>query len=141
MSQAQNGNQVKIHYTGRLDNGQVFDSSQGRDPLEFTMGRGELIPGFEAAVQGMQAGDKKTVTIPAEEAYGQRQENLLFAVDRSEMPEHIQPEVGQQLQVKQDGQTAVVTISELTDSTITLDANHPLAGENLTFDLEVMEIA
>lgn len=140
MAQAQDGSQVKIHYTGRLDNGQVFDSSQERDPLEFTMGQGQLIPGFEAAVRGMQAGDKKTVTIPAKEAYGPRQEELLFAVDRAQLPDHIQPEVGQQLQVNQEGQTAVVTISELTDTTITLDANHPLAGENLTFELEVMEI-
>ncbi len=141
MTQAQNGSQVKIHYTGRLDNGQVFDSSQDRDPLEFTMGQGQLIPGFEAAVQGMQAGEKKTVVIPAEEAYGPRQEELLFSVDRAQLPENIQPEVGQQLQVNQEGQTAVVTISELTESTITLDANHPLAGENLTFELEVMEVA
>lgn len=141
MTQAQNGSQVKIHYTGRLDNGQVFDSSQGRDPLEFTLGQGQLIPGFEAAVEGMQVGDKKTVTIPAEEAYGPRQDELLFAVDRAQLPDHIQPEMGQQLQVNQDGQTAVVTISDLTDTTITLDANHPLAGKNLTFDLEVMEVA
>lgn len=140
MAQAQNDSQVKIHYTGRLDNGQVFDSSQERDPLEFTIGQGQLIPGFEAAVLGMQVGEKKTVTIPAKEAYGPRQEELLFAVDRAQLPDHIQPEVGQQLQVNQEGQTAMVTISELTDTTITLDANHPLAGENLTFELEVMEI-
>ncbi|SMP78042.1 peptidylprolyl isomerase [Desulfonatronum zhilinae] len=141
MTQAQTGNQVKVHYTGRLDSGQVFDSSADREPLEFTLGQGQLIPGFEAAVTGMQAGDKKTVTIAAEDAYGPRQDDLLFSVERSQLPDTIQPEVGQQLQVNQEGQTAVVTISELTDTTMTLDANHPLAGENLTFDLEVVEVA
>lgn len=141
MTQAQTGNQVKVHYTGRLDSGEVFDSSADRDPLEFTLGQGQLIPGFEAAVTGMQAGDKKTVTIAAQDAYGPRQDDLLFSVERSQLPDHIQPEVGQQLQVNQEGQTAVVTISELTDTTMTLDANHPLAGENLTFDLEVVEVA
>lgn len=141
MTQAQTGNQVKVHYTGRLDSGQVFDSSADRDPLEFTLGQGQLIPGFEAAVTGMQVGDKKTVTISTEDAYGPRQDDLLFSVERSQLPDHIQPEVGQQLQVNQEGQTAVVTISELTDTTMTLDANHPLAGENLTFDLEVVEVA
>ncbi|WP_031387630.1 FKBP-type peptidyl-prolyl cis-trans isomerase [Desulfonatronum thiodismutans] len=141
MTQAQTGNQVKVHYTGRLDSGQVFDSSADREPLEFTLGQGQLIPGFEAAVTGMQVGDKKTVTIPAEDAYGPRQDDLLFSVERSQLPDTIQPEVGQQLQVNQEGQTALVTISELTDTTMTLDANHPLAGENLTFDLEVVEVA
>jgi peptidylprolyl isomerase len=141
MTQAQTGNQVKVHYTGRLDSGQVFDSSADREPLEFTLGQGQLIPGFETAVTGMQVGDKKTVTIPAEDAYGPRQDDLLFSVERSQLPDTIQPEVGQQLQVNQEGQTAVVTISELTDTTMTLDANHPLAGENLTFDLEVVEVA
>ncbi|GAB6057430.1 FKBP-type peptidyl-prolyl cis-trans isomerase [Desulfonatronum parangueonense] len=141
MTQAQTGNNVKVHYTGRLDNGQVFDSSADRDPLEFTLGQGQLISGFEKAVTGMQVGDKKTVTIPAEDAYGTRQEELLFSVERAQLPDHIQPEVGQQLQVSQDGQATVVTVAELTDTTITLDANHPLAGENLTFDLEVVEVA
>ena len=141
MTQAQTGNNVKVHYTGRLDNGQVFDSSAERDPLEFTLGQGQLIPGFEKAVTGMQVGDKKTVTIPAEDAYGTRQEELLFSVERTQLPDHIQPEVGQQLQVSQDGQATVVTVAELTDTTIVLDANHPLAGENLTFDLEVVEVA
>ncbi len=141
MTQAQTGTQVKVHYTGRLDNGQVFDSSAERDPLEFTLGQGQLIPGFETAVAGMQVGDKKTVTIAAEEAYGPRQDELLFSVEREQLPEHIQPEVGQQLQVSQEGQTTVVTVAELTDTTITLDANHPLAGENLTFELEVVEVA
>jgi FKBP-type peptidyl-prolyl cis-trans isomerase 2 len=141
MTRVQNGSQIKVHYTGRLDNGQVFDSSVERDPLDFTVGQGQLIPGFEAAVTGMQTGDKKTVTIAAEDAYGPRQDELLFSVDRSQLPDHIQPEVGQQLQVSQDGQTSVVTVAELTDTSITLDANHPLAGENLTFDLEVVEVA
>lgn len=140
MTQAQTGSQVKVHYTGRLDNGQVFDSSAERDPLEFTLGQGQLIPGFETAVTGMQVGDSKTVTIPAEDAYGQRQDELLFTVDREQLPEHIQPEVGQQLQVSQEGQTTVVTISDLTDTQLTLDANHPLAGENLTFDLEMVDV-
>jgi len=141
MTQAQTGNHVKVHYTGRLDSGQVFDSSADREPLEFTLGQGQLIAGFEAAVTGMQPGDKKTVTIPAEDAYGTRQDDLLFSVERAQLPDHINPEVGQQLQVSQDGQSSVVTVSELTDTTITLDANHPLAGENLTFDLEVVEVA
>lgn len=141
MTQAQTGNQVKVHYTGRLDSGHVFDSSADRDPLEFTLGQGQLIPGFEKAVTGMQVGDKKTVTIAAEDAYGSRQDDLLFSVDRAQLPEHIQPEVGQQLQVSQDGQATVVMVADLTDTTITLDANHPLAGQDLTFDLEVVEVA
>jgi len=149
MAQAKQGDKVKVHYTGRLEDGSVFDSSECKDddcgcgdgPMEFTIGEGNLIPGFEQGVIGMGVGDKKTVTIPAEQAYGLRMEQLVAVVERKEIPEHIKVEVGSQLEVSQeDGQTFPVLITEVTDTHVTLDANHPLAGRNLIFDLRLVEI-
>ncbi|MBI2860533.1 MAG: peptidylprolyl isomerase [Chloroflexi bacterium] len=138
---AKSGDTVKIHYTGTLADGAIFDTSIGKEPLEFTLGEGAVIPGFEEAVTGMQVGDSKTVDIPADQAYGPRDDNLLIKVERSELPEGLEPEVGQQLQsVSPDGGIVVVTVVEVTDTTITVDANHPLAGKDLTFEIELVEI-
>ncbi len=141
MTQAKNGDTVKVHYTGKLDNGNVFDTSENREPLEFTLGEGQVIPGFENAVVGMQPGESKTTAIPAEEAYGEHHEEMVIQVPRDQFPPDVQPEVGQQLQVRQqNGQSFVVNVTDVSDDTVTLDANHPLAGENLTFDISLVEI-
>lgn len=140
MASATHGDKVRIHYTGTLTDGSVFDSSAGRDPLEFTVGEGQVIPGFERAVAGMAPGETKQVTIPADDAYGQPRGELLLTVNRTELPDEIAPEPGQQLQMSQAGQTFVVTVTEVTGDAVVLDANHPLAGQDLTFELELVEI-
>lgn len=138
---ATTGQTVAIHYTGKLEDGTVFDSSEGRDPLRFTLGEGRVIPGFEQAVVGMEPGDAKTITIPAEEAYGERREDLIIEVEKDRLPDEIDPQVGQQLQLHQaNGQPVPVVISAMTDETITVDANHPLAGRTLVFDVELVEV-
>lgn len=140
MKKADAGDTVQIHYTGKLEDGSVFDSSRGRDPLEFTLGSGQVIEGFDSAVAGMAPGEEKTVTIPADNAYGGRRGELVFEVERSQLPDTIEPEVGQQLQMSQNGQVAIVTITDVTDEGVKLDANHPLAGRDLTFELELVEV-
>lgn len=141
MAEAKKGDKVKIHYTGTLPDGMVFDSSADRDPLEFTLGNQDVIPGFESAVMGMNEGESKTVTIVAKEAYGPRQEELITEVDRGQFPPHIAPEVGQQLEVKSDeGFQALVTVTDVAEDKVTLDANHPLAGRDLTFEIELVSI-
>ena len=141
MSKVKDGDTVKVHYTGKLENGDVFDSSREQEPFEFTVGNKAVIPGFEKGVLGMEVGDTKTIEIPPEEAYGEKQEELVVEVKKSEFPEDITPTVGQRLQIKQgDGNPIVVTITDLTEESITLDANHPLAGYTLFFDVEVIEI-
>lgn len=141
MVQAQRGDTVQVHYTGKLEDGTVFDTSTNRDPLQFTIGEGQIIPGFEQAVVGMNPGESKTVTIPMDQAYGPHREEMVLEVDRKQFPEHLNPEVGQQLQVRQqNGQTMIVTVVEVSDTNVTLDANHPLAGENLTFDIHLVGI-
>ncbi|HEX2168460.1 MAG TPA: peptidylprolyl isomerase [Longimicrobiales bacterium] len=140
MPSAKAGDTVRVHYTGKLEDGSVFDSSDGRDPLEFTVGTGQVIPGFEAAVSGMSPGEERSVTIPATDAYGDRKDDLVIVVDRTQLPPDIEPSVGQQLQLSQEGRAFVVTIADVTPEKITLDANHPLAGEDLTFDLELVGI-
>ena len=142
MSQAKSGNTVKIHYTGTLDDGTEFDSSAGREPLEFALGSGQVIPGFDTAVDGMTVGDSKTVTIPAGEAYGERHEQLVQEVPKTALPEDMKPEVGMQLQSQSpDGQVLNVVVTEVDDESITVDGNHPLSGQSLTFAIELIEIA
>ena len=142
MSQVKSGDTVRIHYTGTLADGQTFDSSEGRDPLEFTVGSGQIIPGLDAAIPGMTVGDKKTVEVPADEAYGQPDPNAQQAVPRAEIPDDIPLDLGTQLQVQTpQGQVMPVTVVEVTDEQVTLDANHPLAGKDLTFNIELVEIA
>lgn len=138
---AKNGDRVKVHYTGTLDDGTVFDSSRGREPLSFTVGDGSMIQGFDKAVNGMALGEKNTVTIPAEEAYGPYREDLVLKVNRSELPEGLEPEVGNTLPLQQNGYIIEVPIKEVTESHVTLDMNHMLAGEDLTFTIELVEIA
>lgn len=141
MAEASKGTNVKIHYTGRLDDGTVFDTSRERDPLDFTVGEGKVIPGFEEAVEGMAEGEEKTTTIPAEDAYGPRRDDLVLPVERARLPEGLDPEVGQPLQMQtEDGQVVQVVVAELRDDVVMLDANHPLAGRDLTFDIELVEV-
>jgi len=140
MAQAKQGDTVRVHYTGTLDDGQEFDSSRGLDPLTFTLGTASVIRGFEDAVTGMRVGDEKRVTIPAAEAYGPRRDELTLQLPRSELPPDLELEEGTQLQMEQGDQSVVVTVRQLDDSTVTLDANHPLAGEALTFSLRLVEI-
>lgn len=141
MKTAQAGNTVRIHYTGRLGDGTQFDSSEGRDPLEFTLGSGQVIPGFDTGVTGMSEGEQKTITIPCDEAYGPSNPQLIQDVARSDIPESIPLHVGAQLTASdQNGQQMQLTVTALNDETVTLDANHRLAGEDLTFDLELVEV-
>jgi peptidylprolyl isomerase len=139
MAVATDGDTVQIHYTGRLNDGTVFDSSEGRSPLEFVVGSGQVISGFDEAVTGMETGEEKTVTIPAEDAYGPHRDDLLINLGRSEIPEGVEPKVGQRLQMStKDGETFQVTVAEATDENVVLDANHPLAGKDLTFDIQLV---
>jgi peptidylprolyl isomerase len=138
---AKNGDTVKVDYTGTLADGTQFDTSIGEQPLQFTIGAGQMIAGFDAAVVGMKVGETKTATIPAAEAYGARDESLVFNVDRTQLPANINPQVGMQLQMTQtNGQTIVVTIKEVNESTVVMDANHELAGKDLTFEITLVEI-
>jgi peptidylprolyl isomerase len=141
MKQAQNGDTVRIHYTGTLDDGTQFDSSAGREPIEFTLGEQSVITGFEAGVKGMQVGEQKTIHIPAEEAYGTRNEALVEEVPRQHFPEDMELQVGLQLQAQSpNGEHFNVVVTALSEETATLDGNHPLAGEALNFDLELVDI-
>ncbi|CAK8713991.1 Peptidyl-prolyl cis-trans isomerase [Candidatus Electrothrix laxa] len=142
MTVAKSGDSVKVHYTGSLEDGTQFDSSVGVDPLEFTLGSGQVIVGFDEAVTGMEPGEKKSVTIPADKAYGQRNEEMVINAPRDEVPADITPEIGQRLQLAgPNNQPIMVEVTEVTDEHIQLDANPPLAGKNLFFDLELVEIA
>lgn len=141
MAAAKKGDNVKIHYKGTLQDGSVFDSSEGREPLGFTLGSGQVIPGFDEAVMGMSEGEAKNVTIPVDKAYGPRNDELVMPVPLSQVPADLKPEVGQQLQMGgPDGQPVMVKIIDITDEHIMLDANPPLAGEDLIFDLELVAI-
>ncbi len=142
MSQAKSGDTVKIHYTGTLDDGTEFDSSAGREPLEFAIGSGQVIPGFDSAVDGMTVGDSKTVTIPAGEAYGELHDQLVQEVPKTALPDDMKPEIGMQLQSQgPDGQVMNLQVTAVEVESITLDGNHPLAGQALTFAIELVEIA
>lgn len=141
MTQAKQGDNVKIHYTGKLEDGTVFDSSEGRDPLGFQLGSGQVIIGFDEAVTGMSVGESKNVTIPADKAYGQRNDQLVMEVPKSQVPSDIKPELNQQLQMGgPNGEIVVVTIVDVSDESITLDANPPLAGKDLIFDIKLVEV-
>lgn len=141
MSQARSGDTVSIHYTGTLDDGTQFDSSQGREPLEFEVGSGQVIPGFDKAVEGMTVGDSKSVRIEADDAYGQRHEQLVQEVDRSMLPDNLEPEAGMTLQSNSpDGRVMQFVVTDVKEETITVDANHPLAGQALTFAIELVGI-
>ena len=142
MNTAKKGDTVKVHYTGKLHDGTVFDSSHNRnEPIEFTLGQQNMIAGFEKAVEGMAVGDTKTAEIPASEAYGTKKEDMIIEVPKAEVPADIEPEIGQQLAMQgSNGQQVPVVITEVNDHAITLDANHPLAGKDLIFDLELVQI-
>ena len=142
MSKAKSGDTVRIHYTGTLADGTEFDSSRGREPLEFALGSGQVIPGFDSAVEGMSVGDEKSVTIEPDQAYGARHEQLIQEVPKSALPEDLEATVGMQLQSQApDGQVMLFVIAAVGDDTITVDGNHPLAGQALNFDIELVEIA
>ena len=141
MQQVQQGDKVKVHYHGKLRNGETFDSSDGRDPLEFTVGSGQVIKGFDDGVQGMQVGDKKTVEIPVDNAYGEKKTDMILEFPKAQFPEGMNPEEGQQLMMSDgSGQSFPVIVAEVKEESVLLDANHPLAGEDLIFDIELVEI-
>lgn len=142
MEQVKSGDKINVHYTGRLTDGTLFDSSEGREPLEFQVGSGMVIKGFDEGVMGMTIGEKKIVHIPVEEAYGEMDSSYLAVFNKEEIPSDIPYEVGMQLNMHQDGtgQVMPVIVVEVTEKTITLDANHPLAGKDLIFDLELVSI-
>ena len=138
---AKANDKVKVHYKGTLSNGEIFDSSEGREPLEFTLGGGQVIPGFDNGVMGMKIDEAKTINIPASEAYGEAKAELIQDVPKEHLPAEIQPEVGMQLMSQSpEGQQIPLIIIEVKDTTITVDANHPLAGKDLTFELTLVEI-
>ena len=141
MAQVKSGDKIKVHYHGKLTNGETFDSSAGREPLEFEVGSGMVIPGFDDGVTGMTVGEKKTVNIPFGEAYGPKNPEMVIEMPKDRFPEDMQVEVGMPLMMNdQQGQQFQVTIVEIKDDAVMLDANHPLAGQDLIFDLELVEI-
>lgn len=135
------GKTVKVHYKGTLNDGEVFDSSEGRDPLEFQVGAGQVIPGFDAAIQQMDVGGTKTITIPSEQAYGEVRPEMVALVPLTQFPEGIDPQVGQTLQLQTPQGALPVQVINVQEEGVTLDGNHPLAGEDLTFELTVVEVA
>jgi peptidylprolyl isomerase len=141
VAQAKQGDTVQVHYTGELSDGTVFDSSQGRGPLQFTIGQGPMIAGFQDAVVGMHPGESRTAQVPAEQAYGPRDETLVLAFSREKMQADLDLEIGDRLQVRRkDGNLVNVTVTEISASDVTMDGNHPLAGLDLTFEIELIEI-
>jgi len=141
MAQAKTGNHVRVHFTGRLDDGTVFATSAMSEPLEFTLGSKEVLPQIEEAVAGMELGENKSVYIPSTEAFGPRREDLIQEIPRESLPDGMEIEVGQQLWVDQpNNEPVLVSVADVTEYSVTLDANHPLAGEDLTFDLELVEL-
>jgi peptidylprolyl isomerase len=141
MAQVKDGDSVKVHYKGTLTDGELFDSSEDRDPLEFKLGEQQVIPGIEKAVLGMAIDEEKTVTIPCDDAYGPVMDQLVAQVERENLPEDMNPDLGMQIQMTQEnGEDLIVTITEMDEKTITIDANHPLAGKDLTFALTLVAI-
>lgn len=142
MAQAKAGDTVQVHYTGKLKDGTVFDSSKDRQPLEFRLGEGSVIAGFEQAVDGMETGQTVTTTVDPENGYGERREDMVLQVESNQLPEDLDPEVGQQLQLQlQNGQQVPVVVTNVENGTVTIDANHPLAGETLVFDIELIGVS
>jgi peptidylprolyl isomerase len=141
MAQAQLGDTVRVHYTGRLTDGSTFDSSMQREPMQFTLGQGQLIPGFEQAVVGMTPGESKTETIPCDQAYGTHRSELLVEIERQHLPPDLQPYVGQQREMtRQNGAAVPVVVTAVSVAQVTLDANHPLAGKDLIFEITLVDI-
>ena len=138
---AKKGDTVQVHYTGRLSDGTVFDTSRERDPIEFTLGEGDVIAGFAQAVEGMEEGETTEAKIAPEDAYGTRSEDLVVTIPREQLPQEIDPDIGQGLEMQTaEGQKVPVTVTDTSDTSIQVDANHPLAGKDLTFDLELVKI-
>jgi len=141
MQQVKTGDKVKVNYTGKLRNGETFDSSEGREPLEFTVGGGQVIKGFDQGVMGMQVGDKRTVEIEVDDAYGEKNQDMVIEFPKTQFPADMKPEPGMQLMMNNgEGQSFPVLVKEVKEETVLLDANHPLAGEDLVFDIELVEI-
>ncbi|HEY1031548.1 MAG TPA: peptidylprolyl isomerase [Flavipsychrobacter sp.] len=142
MQQVKNGDTVNVHYHGKLTDGSTFDSSEGRDPLQFTVGSGQVIKGFDDALIDMKVGEKKTVNIPVDQAYGQRSDNMMMEYPKSDFPADMQPQVGLELHMSDNaGNVFPVVIAEVQDEVVILDANHPLAGQDLIFEIELVSIA
>jgi peptidylprolyl isomerase len=141
MAEAKIGDRVKVHYTAKAENMVIFDSKQQVNPLEFKIGDGQIIPAFEIALIGMEAGDQKTINIQSDEAFGPYLNELITKVDKSQLPANLDLEIGQQLQIQQpDGQVLLVKVLDITEKDITFDANHPLAGKNITFNIDLVAI-
>lgn len=141
MKKAKTGDTVQVNYTGKFDDGMIFDSSKGREPLEFTIGDHQVIPGFEDAIVGMQEGENKTIHINADDAYGKHHKELVIEVEKIRIPKNINVKLGQQLQINsENGELINVIVTGINDTTVTLDANHPLAGKDLNFDIELVKI-
>ncbi|HYD21774.1 MAG TPA: peptidylprolyl isomerase [Flavipsychrobacter sp.] len=142
MAQVKSGDTVRVHYHGKLTNGTTFDSSEGREPLEFTVGSGQVIKGFDDAMLDMNIGDKKTVNIPVDNAYGQRSDDMMMEYPLAEFPAEMKPEIGMELHMSDNmGNVFPVVIMEIKEDSVVLDANHPLAGEDLVFEIELVSIA
>lgn len=143
MSKAEKGKTVKVHYTGTLndENKTLFDSSREREPLEFTLGAGQMIQGFDNAVEGMAVGESKKVEIPMDEAYGPRKDEAIISVSKTQLPEGMEPQVGMQLEAtQQDGRKQLLVVADVKEEEVVLDANHPLAGKDLVFDIELVDV-
>jgi len=141
MQQVKNGDTVRVHYHGKLTDGSTFDSSEGRDPLEFTVGSGQVIKGFDDALVDMQPGEKKTVNIPVDQAYGQRNDDMMMEYPKTEFPADMTPQIGMELHMSDNmGNVFPVVIAEVNEESVLLDANHPLAGQDLIFEIELVSI-
>ncbi|MFC2134500.1 peptidylprolyl isomerase [Bacteroidota bacterium] len=141
MAQAKEGDLVKVHYTGKLDNGEVFDTSESREPLAFTIGKGEVIPGFENGVIGLGSGESKTIKIPSDQAYGPHREEMIYKIGKDKFPQDVELKIGDSFKIgKEEETTLIVSITEIGETEVTLDANHPLAGKELTFEIKLVEI-
>jgi peptidylprolyl isomerase len=141
VAKAKEGDTVRVHYTAKLKGGEVVDTTEEREPWEFKLGEGNVIPGFEEAVVGMNPGESKTVSVPSDKAYGPHRKERILVVERDKFPKNMKPEKGQYLRIpQQDGTTATVTVIEVSESKVTIDGNHPLAGKDLVFDIELVEV-